>query len=83
MDRSMFIYVTVYRWLTVNEQGDGGRGVFLFPWQLGPWCSRGPGSGANTNHTEHVVLSAAPWLAGWRRSGLRLTPWVVWPCECL
>lgn len=40
-------------------------GLFLFPWQMGPSLSLflsvtlflGPGSAANTNHTERVVLS--------------------------
>jgi len=87
VEPSVFIYVTVYRWLTVNKLV--GWGVFLFPWQMGPSLSLSlslslcPGSAANTNHTERVVLSAGPWLAARQRSGLSLTPWVVWPCKCL
>ncbi len=78
------------------EYVGGGGGCFCF---YGRWgllslslslcCSLSlslslcPGSAANTNHTERVVLSAWPRLAARQRSGLSLTPWVVWPCKCL
>lgn len=62
VELNVFIHVTVYRWLTVNtaavvgavfvSMADGALSLFF-----SVALFLGPGSAANTNHTERVVLS--------------------------